>query len=483
MQLTREQLIKRILVYASMSVSVIVIVWLLMLAVLGYSFNSKDNRLEQGGLLQFASVPSGATITLDQQQLGSHTPTKTTADASSHTVMMNLKGYRPWSKTIDLKAGEIGWLSYARLVPTDPKAENVRSFPALAGMLGSPDRKWIALIEDTAKPDITIANVQNSKVELTALILPVGTYTQPSAGKVQAFSLDSWSQNGQFMLVKHVYDDTKAEWLLVNREDATKTKDISMRLGLVSDKVQFADSDGKTALALTDAMVRRLNFADETLSRPLFTNGAEFSPQGDNTVLYTTMPDPTTKQRIAGYMTKDMEVGQTLATFPDDGQQMHVAMADYFSEHYVATAHGTRVTVRTGDLPTTDNKGSLKNLATFTAPAPVLRLTFSSNGRFVIAETGAGYVVYDLELSKTDATILKDVAAPARPLRWLDAFMTWYDSGAMLRLYEFDGANQQNIVPVAEGYDVVMSPDQKYLYSIGHDAAGLSLQRVRMVLN
>lgn len=483
MQQTKKQIIKRGLIYSFMSASVIIIVSLLMLAVLGYSFNPKDNRLEQGGLLQFASVPSGATVTLDEVTLGSRTPSKATADARSHSVTMSLEGYRTWHKTINLKAGMIGWLSYTRLVPTDPKVEKVRALPTLAGVLASPDQKWMAMIENTAVPTILIADLQNDKLAYKSLVIPATHITQPAEGKTQTFSLAEWSKNGRYILVRHMYDDTKTEWIVVDREDLLKTKNISSRLGLTTDKIIFERNDGRTALALSDGAVRRLNLSDETLSRPLVANVEEFSTYNENTILYTTKPDLATKQRTAGYLADNMEAGQQLATFPDDGQPIHLALDTYFGKRYVVTSHGTTVHVTSGELPRQDNKGTLKTVTTFSTVAPVRYLSLSSNGRFVIAQTDTGYTVHDLELVKTDTTLLKDLTGVARPLKWIDAFMTWYDAAGQLRLYEFDGANQQNIMPVAEGYDVTLSPNQKYLYSIGKDGTGFALQRVRMVLN
>ena len=84
----------RTAVYTFMTLSVTVIVSLLMLVVLGYQFNQKDGKLEQGGLLQFYSIPTGAQVTLDEMKLGSLTNTKTTVDSGNHFVTFSDNGYR-----------------------------------------------------------------------------------------------------------------------------------------------------------------------------------------------------------------------------------------------------------------------------------------------------------------------------------------------------------------------------------------------------
>lgn len=479
----QKERIKRVIIYGLMCLSIVAIVTALMLIVLGYSFNQKDNRLEQGGLLQFASVPSGATVTLDETELGSRTPSKVTTDATTHSVKMNLKGYRTWQKSIDLKPGMIGWLSYARLVPTDIKPETLRTSPTLSGAIASRDRKWMAFLDDASKPTIVIADLDGDKVEYKSLTLPETAVTKPAlADKPQAFTLESWSYNGQSLLVKHTFDDGKLEWLVVDRADVTQTKNVTSLLGVNASKLLFGSENGRILYARVDDVVRKINLDNLTLSRPLVEHIDDFWVYRFTTLLYATKPDDQ-KRRTVGYVADDMDKVATLGTFPDDGQMVHIAMGEYFGKRYLAIQHGTALDITAGTLPRSESKGDMKHIATVTLPVAAERLSMSSSGRFVIAESSDTYTTHDLELVKTDTTSLKGTATTPRPLKWLDSFMAWSDRGGMLRLYEFDGANQQDVLPVAEGYDVTLSPNEKYLYSVGKTDAGYVLQRVRMVLN
>lgn len=479
-----KERIKRAVIYGLMCLSIAAIVTALMLIVLGYSFNQKDNRLEQGGLLQFASVPSGATVTLDEIRLGSRTPSKVTADAATHSVKMDLKGYRTWQKSIDLKPGMIGWLSYARLVPTDIKAEALRSSPTLAGTLASRDKKWLALLDDATKPTIVVADIDSDKVEYKSLSIPETALAKPAlTDKPQQFALESWSHNGQYLLVRHVFDDGKLEWLVVDRADVTQTKNVTSLLGINASKVVFGSENGRVLYVRVDDVIRKINLDDLTISRPLVENIDDFSVYRFTTLLYTTKLD-TRGQRTVGYLADDMNTPTALKTFADDGQVLRVAMGEYFGKRYLAIQHGVALAVTTGTLPRGESQGDMKSVASIVLPTVGERLSIGSTGRFVIAESQDGYTVHDLELVKTDTTQLKGVAATQRPLKWLDPFMVWSDRSGILRLYEFDGANQQDVVPVVEGYDVTLSPNEKYLYSVGRDASGgFALQRVRMVLN
>jgi len=94
-----------------------------------------------------------------------------------------------------------------------------------------------------------------------------------------------------------------------------------------------------------------------------------------------------------------------------------------------------------------------------------------------------GYATYDLELQKYDKTSWQYSTKTPRPsLQWLDNYMLWSDYSGTLRFYEFDGANQQDIMPVAEGFAISLSTNDKYVYGIAKSENGYVLQRAQLVL-
>jgi hypothetical protein len=94
------------------------------------------------------------------------------------------------------------------------------------------------------------------------------------------------------------------------------------------------------------------------------------------------------------------------------------------------------------------------------------------------------YAVYDLEIKRETVTQLKGATPDvSRQLAWIDGYMPWSDREVMLRLFEFDGANQHENMPVVSGQAVTLSRNGTYLYSVGKAADGqYQLQRVRLIL-
>lgn len=471
----------RTAVYSFMTLTVVTIVALLMLVVSGYSFNEKDGRLEQGGLLQFRSIPTGATVILDEMKLGSETDSKTTVVAGSHSVQYDKAGYRSWKKTVNVKPGKIAWLSYARLIPNNIEPQTLRKFTTLAGAQASPNRNYMLLQESVTEPTFVLADIRGDTLEYSDIVLPSTILTPNPAGKNHGFAIEKWSANEQAVLIRHMYDDDKTEWILLDREEPEKSINLSTMFAITPTKIQFAGGSDKLFFVQIDDVVRRINLDEETLSRPLVSNVAYFNRYDDKTIVYATKPDMNNK-RIVGYASVDIERPVPFGTYPADDQPLFVDMGSYFSKRYVAVLHGQELKITSGRVPTLEDDGTLKLFKKQTVPAGALSMTVSRNGRFFVTQLPDGYATYDIDLKKYDRTTWSVSPTVQRELRWLDDYMIWTDTGDQLRFYEFDGANQNNIMPVAEGFGVTLTPNNKWVYGIGRTDDGLELKRAQLVL-
>ena len=98
-------------------------------------------------------------------------------------------------------------------------------------------------------------------------------------------------------------------------------------------------------------------------------------------------------------------------------------------------------------------------------------------------QSGANFASYDIEHKKVATSVIaSDVTATVGPLKWLDDNYIWSDYGGDVTIRESDGTNNNTINKAVIGQDVVLSQNDRYLYSIGKNATGYQLQRVRMIL-
>lgn len=482
----RKQLVQRTATYALMSVSVVGLVVVLVLIMLGYQFNRNDGKIEQGGLVQFDSQPAGGSVAIDGNSFGSRTPSKTTLTAGQHFISMQRSGYRTWQKSIDVVAGSVLWLNYTRFIPNELKPASVSNFSVLTDSSPSPDSKLMALKDAPDTPNIKLANVTGDDVKTATLTLPADSYTIPSAGQTQSFTLDKWDKDSRYLLVSHTYDGTKQEWLVVDTDNMANTKNITKLFGVSPSKLVFSENNSQILFAQIGSEVRRMEIPEGVMSGPLLTNVAEFASY-DRILEYITLPDPTTKQRTAGYLTEGATKGRALRTFSDDTTiPLHMTLSKYFGDTYISVVHGEQMEVLTGDLPRSDSTQSLSLEAVTSVPIPAgtQYLSSQTEGRFIIAQQGATYVVYDLELKKMTKTTLRGASPVTTELKWIDGYTVWTDQDSRLRLYEFDGANQQDIMAVTPGFSALITPNDKYLYGITKSEDGqYHLTRVRLTLS
>lgn len=481
----KKQLIRQGVISVVMTVSVVALVAILMLMVLGYRFDRTAGTIERGGLVQFNSSPTGSNILLDSTRLSTLTPAKMTVAAGQHTVTISRSGYDTWRKTVDVKAGTVLWLNYARLVPTDLPVTNVADLPAVTSSMTSPSRKWLALTTDAASPVVTLGDISADKPVITTLTLPAGSYTVPTDKAGETFRLMSWDLSSRYLLLEHKFAGGE-EWIMVDIQNISAAKNLTELFDLGITGVRFSNSNSRILYALIGGDVRKIDVEAATVSAPLVKGVAEFSLFDRSIVTYVTTPDPTTKQRTVGYYEDGADKPRTIRTYSDDGTvPLHLSLGKYYGEIHIAIAYGETVDILRGPLPRSDSDipSSFTALATMTVPGGVDYLSSKTDGRFFVAQHGSNYTVYDLELDKLTSTTLKGDAPLEGELRWLDGYTVWSSLDGRLRLYEFDGANQHDIMPIVSGQNPTLSPNGRYIYAPTKDDKGaFYLSRVRLIL-
>lgn len=481
----KKQTIRQITVFTLMVLSVIVVVLLLILIMLGYRFNRTDGTIEQGGLVQLNSTPAGANLTINGTRLSATTSTKTTLSPGQHTIAMSRSGYTPWQKNVDVKSGTILWLNYARLIPLDRPVEHLTTLPAITSSLASPNREWYAMTTKKNTPAIRLVNISNNNPDDETLTLPELSYTKSANPETDTFTLVSWDPSSRYLLLEHVYDD-KSEWLVIDREDVNQTRNITEIFDATIMKPQFSQADTSVLYGIIDGDVRRIDIKASTISAPLVRDVAEFSFYDRTTLIYVTELSEVTKSRSVGYRQDNANEPRAIRSYSDDGSiPLHISLGKYYNQTYVGIAYGTTIDILSGSLPRSDSEESLSltAVATMSTPEPIDYFSNKTDGRFFVAQHANSYSVYDLELQKATTTALRGVAKLEKEMRWIDGYTAWSSLDGVLRFYEFDGANQNDVMPIVVGQNPALTPNNVFLYAPTVDEKGVyHLSRIRLIL-
>ena len=483
-QSVKLQIARRVAVYTIMSVSVVLLVIALVFVMLGYQFNRQDGRIEQGGLVQFNSQPTGARVTIDGVQTSLSTADKSTLSQGKHTIEYSRDGYQTWKKDVTVTPSSVLWLTYARLVPTQLETKPVATLDGLASSLTSPNKRYIAALQHADRGDITLFRLDGDTPKSTKLTLPATSFTQPTEGEPHHnFTLESWDANNRFVLVNHKYGTDGQEWIVVDTDNVERSRNVTTLVGVQMTKPQFSVGDNHILYAIVDGSLRKINLNDATISRPLVPYVADFRQYDRATLVYETAINPETKQRSVGYYTDNARNARTVREYADDGtDQLRFRLVEYYGERFYAIQYGDAIEVFKGDVPSSDSTAAVNYtpVTSLSVPSGVDQLNFSENSRFLVAQKDAGFLTYDLELKQLSRTTLAGTGEVAK-LRWMDSFTLVSDRGGVLRSYEFDGLNPREYGSVTAGQAFALSPNEKYLYSFGVNAESQPvLQRVNL---
>lgn len=468
-------------VYTLMAFAVLAGVAILVLVIQGYRYNRYDGKIEQGGLVQFDSRPSGATVTLDGTQLSAKTASKLTVSAGSHQVTMSRDGYLPWSKTVTVKAGAVLWLNYARLYPEKPTISTTVTYASVTSALVSPNRKQLAVVVTPAQAALSLVSLNDATASARKVTITANAVTAPADETTSVFRLVAWDSDSQSVLVQHAYDG-KVEYLSVDATNGT-AMNITKALGVTISRIEYAIGDRNTVYILTDTHeVRRGDLSASTISGPLLSNIADFAQADRSTLTYETRRDDA-GVRSVGYLTNGATRPRTVHTVSDDGTtSMKFRMGAYYGDDYLVLAYGDTTTIYTADVPSSDSSSTLswKRVGWLSTAGGVSYLGFSPDTeRFVYAQMTSSALTYDLETDVIAKTTFESTMA--RPVDWIDSFHIGATTGGLAMFYDFDGTNSHKVATGALDAPMTISENENYLYYFATDSNASYLKRVKLV--
>ena len=475
----RTNFIKLTAVYAIMVAAIVLIVALIFMFTLGYRFSS--GRIEQYAFLQFNSSPAGAIVTVDGQAVSSQTPNKASVPAGSHNVVIKRENYQDWKKTVTIKSATMNWLNYAILVPSKLEVEAVSKLESIYASLTSPDKMNMLIQEKSDKPTFILANLSSDDFKSTKLEIPTKAYSEATTvDVVHSFTPVKWDEGGRYMLIKHTYGNS-SEWLVMDTQDASLTKNITQIFNIAVDDINFSGTSGNEFYILSSGDVRKLNLSAGTISRPFINNVSNFNIYNANIITYVGVNDNKSKQVVGIYRDGD-ESAHILRQIDDKSVSLKIATTRYFNEDYVVIAENRKIDILRGSYPNSvKDTTSLKVTSSIELKQDVGNLSFSPTGEYVFAQSKENFASYDLEYQNLSEGAIVG-SGELSNLKWLDNDYIWSDRNGDLTIREFDGANAHTINHIMIGQDVAMTHNKRYIYSINKISTGYQLQRVRMIL-
>ena len=482
----KKSIIRRAVLYTIITTATVVITILLGLYTFGFRFDMSLNKVEQTGLVQFGSSPSGATAKVNDRAVQLRTPNKATVNAGQHDFSIERKDYLTWNKSVTIKPGMIMWLNYAILVPNKIETESVLQFDSLTALKATPEKKDIMILRNETLANFELIDIRGSEVKSKSIDLPAEVYSEPANPDVShRFVMTDWDDGGRYLLVRHYFGEAN-EWLVLDTQDPAASKNLTNHFDLIMSTVKFADTSGNKFYILNNSDVRKLDLSSSTISHPIVTDVESFIMYAKNYLAYVGQSgDGEKARRVVGVYRDGDKTAHIVKSFGIDQRDIKVAVTKYFNEDYLAITNDRVLTLMKGNFPT-DATGSsaLKNVMTLSLDWLPTEISFGDSGQYLMMRSGNNeFTSYDLEYQDVAKFDLGGVSGSTVNTNWLDDTHLWAVVNGQLSIREFDGQNANEIIGGVANFDAVFTTNNKYIYTIAGKSDGTYLlQRSLMIL-
>ena len=335
----RKQVAMRFFTYGAMAVATVIGVIICIGWAMGYRFDLQ-NGLSQVALLQFNSFPTGASVDVNEERLTARTPTRSNVKTGETTVRMTRNGYRDWRKTVSALPSTVRWLDYVRLVPQNVRTESVHTFANVDDMLESPDRKWAIVLTDDASGAMTLINMGNpEKLEYDDIKLDAD---QVSADGKQEYKILEWDSASRYILIEHRYGDDQVEHLEYDRQDK-ETRNLTRDFGMELTDPHFSGTNGDVIFALTGTDLRKIDYANKSISAPLASNVTDYVLYNNSRIAFVTRTESNDKVTQTVSIYDDGNVVEIKKYDDDDGLAIDFSRVN--DVDYLAVARGETVAI------------------------------------------------------------------------------------------------------------------------------------------
>lgn len=442
----------------------------------GYGINTKTGELIQNGLLFVNSKPAGASIYLNGKLQGNNTSARLVLPAGNYDLTIKKTGYRDWDRKFTLNEHSIARYTYPLLFPVKLTSQSLKVYSSQPSVITqSPDKHWLLALAPSADPKNIVFDMYDSgKLDQppTQLVLPPALLS--GSGSQSSLSVVEWASDNDHLLLKHSYQGGD-EFITLNRTDPTASININRTFNVVP-----------TSVSLRNKKIDQVyiyNQADNSLSlgdvskgtvQPLLKDVLAYKTYGSDLLSYVT------SQKVAAgqVMARIWENGKSypLYTFPAGNKYFLDAAQFQGHWYYVAGSNSAdRINIYMDPLSGLKDPAIAKAIPLIALPdSNVGSLSFSASFRFISAEAGQKFGVYDIE---TASRFQYTLGAPiSGELHWMDGSRLIGLSGGQVLAMDYDATNQQSLIPALSADNVFFDKNYNQMFSLAAADGGVALQ-------
>ena len=440
-----------------MGLSVIAIVFALMLIAMGFNF-CEDGGLEQSGLIQIASNPKGASVEIDGKGQFNHTDMSKMLSAESHHIKISKSNYDTWEKDVEVDAGLLTRIEWARLFPINPKTTDAASFTNIRFAEFSSDRKHLIVIEHDS-PYLNYMNIQDDKISRSHKLSLNAILGEGKNVLIGTLSVKAWNNDGNKVIIAWE-NENSTTWYYVDLENEKNAVNLTKEFQMDFTDIKIANNSASKLWALENHRLHTINVNDLSISSIIASDVEQFV-NNDSVVTYVAINSKDKSRKISLY--QDGEEGSTtILNLEDKNPAITLAMGTYWNVSWLAFSTDQHIEFYGGNYPSYDKKSSLKQLISKDLDFTPSTISVNNTGRIVTLAGASQFASIDTETNKLFTAAFDSESSG---INWLDDYLFWEIVQEKIIVRDFDGDNRREVITnVNCELPVVISENNRWLY-------------------
>lgn len=453
--------------YFLVGVLILIATTILVFNAYGFNVNRKTGEVIQNGLVYVDSAPDGATIRFNGKEHKDKTNTRVSLEEGKYDLSIYKNDYRDWHLSFELEGGEVQRLTYPLLIPKKLDATRAYTYDvAPTFVTQSPDRRWVLSNVASSMTSYVVfdLNTLNNKLPTQkAIVFPADLFTR--AEGAQSLELVEWSNDNKHVLVKHTFAGGQ-EFVVLNHEKPGESLNVNKLLNQNPSTMSLIDkkfdkwyllNSTNGQLATADAKTKQVT--------PIISGVGTYKSHGDDTILYSSVSTDGKYQRILlkegknTYQVREISAGTAMLDIARYDNAWYVVIGSDTDKKTYVYKNPQAVLARNDQTKPVPS-------AVLRSDGPLSKVSFSSNTRFVAAQSGQHFEVYDAEYKKLYKFDEPKPIDQGSSVTWMDGHRFAAKSGGKWQIFDFNGANVQELVPELVAQKPIFNRDYNLMYSL-----------------
>lgn len=458
-----------------------------------YGFGIRNGEVIQNGLIFVSSNPRPADIYVNGKKNDRTTNTRLLLQAGQYTFRLEREGYRTWKRAITVEGGSVARFDYPFLFPTKLETESVKQYKSKPSITTqSLNKDWLMVQDSTAAfNQFDLFDLSDIKKPVTTITLPAGLFAYTTGTHI--WEEVEWASDNRHVLLRHSTSDAAGahEYILADREKPEESVNVSTTLASGQSEIKLLDRK-YDKFVVFDRQARTISTAtlEQPTAKPLLTDVLAFKSYGDDVFLYVTDKDVDAGKVAFRLREGARTYGIRQAASAD---KYMIDLAKYDAAWYIAVGspaeNKTYVYRDPAHMLRSKPRNPLVPVQVLKAPAAQY-VAFSDNSRFVVAQGGQQFAVYDAETDKGYAYATKlSMDEAQQHATWMDGHRLMFVGNGKTYIFEFDYANRETLSAADTAFVPVFDNKYSNVYTIagqsvkaadGTEAAGYALTRTAL---